>query len=111
MAKTDFRTRITKGGPNAPVKASPATEVIAGQTTVAAAGTPVRLYTSHVLEAGTYVKALAGNAGDIIILHAEGAANGYVLAGGESVFVEIDDLAKIWLDTTSAGDGVSFIGS
>lgn len=109
--KTDFRTRITKGGPNAPVKAAPATELIAGQTTVAAAGTPVQLYTSQVLEAGVFIKALAGNGGDIIVLHAPGAANGFVLAAGESVFIEIDDLAKVWLDTTSGGDGVSFIGS
>jgi hypothetical protein len=111
MPQADFRTRVTKGGPNAPVKAAPASVLITGQKTVAAAGTPERLHDSQILEAGVYVKALAGNGGNILILNDPGASSGYVLDAGESVFIEIDDLAKIWLDTDNATDGVSFLAS
>jgi len=110
--QTDFRTRITKGGPNAPVKGAPATTVLMGQKTVASAGTAERMHTSSVLEAGVYIKALAGNGGNIFVGNESvTSANGYALDAGESVFVEIDDVSKIWIDTDNATDGVYFLAT
>jgi hypothetical protein len=36
--------------------------------------------------------------------------SGFVLDAGEQVFIEIDDLAAVYLDVDSDGEGVSYIG-
>jgi len=112
MTKGSFKTRETKGGPNAPVKAAPAEVLVMGQKTVAVAGTPERLHTAQELEAGVTIKALTGNGGSIFVGNElVESTNGYVLAADEAVFIEIIDLSLVWLNTDNATDGVSFIAS
>jgi len=88
------------------------TAIYAGQKAVAAAGTDEALAASQALASGVTVKALAANTGNVYV-GPEGvaAATGYVLAAGESVFIEVDDLAAVWLDAAVNGEGVSYIAS
>lgn len=89
----------------------PAT-IVHGQNTVAAAGTAEALGPATALVSGVRVKALAGNAGDIYVGDADvDANNGFVLDAGEEVFVEVANLATLYIDTSDAGDGVSYIGN
>ena len=110
--KKDLTNRILKGGAMAPVQAAPAGPPMSGQTVVAAAGTAVELSAPYILEAGVWIKALTGNGGSIYV-GPEGvnSTNGYVLAADETVFIETNNLHNIFLDTSNAGDGVSFLAS
>lgn len=120
----DISNRKIEGGPLDPVLALFAdgaslqvsevvmpTAVLYGQKTVPAAGTPVQLGTGG-LSSGVKVKALSGNSGDIYVGDSNvGSSNGYVLAAGEEVFVEIDNLSRLYINAGTNDDGVSFIGS
>ena len=85
--------------------------VVHGQTAVAAAGTEVPLGPSTQLCYGVRIKALHGNAGWIYVGgNPVTAATGYVLDNGEEVFIEVADLASIYIDASVNADGVSYIG-
>jgi len=83
-----------------------------GRKAVAAAGTDEALAASQALLSGVTVKALWANTGYIYV-GAEGvaAATGYQLGAGESIFIEVDNLAAVWLDAAVNGEGVSYIAS
>lgn len=82
------------------------------QVTVAAHGTAVPLAgASTPLVSGVRIKALAANTGDIYVGGASvDSATGFVLDAGEEVFVEIDDLASVYIDSGVDAEGVSYIG-
>jgi hypothetical protein len=80
-----------------------------GKTVVATAGTRVALTTTLTLQSGVTVKALAANTGIIYLGNATVAStNGFQLSVGEEKFVEIDDPAKIYIDASVSGEGVSW---
>ncbi len=85
-----------------------------GQETVDAAGTDqtIRAAGSQAITSGVTVKALAGNTG-IVYVGAEGvaAATGFELSAKESVFIEVSDIASVWIDAATTDDGVSYIAS
>ena len=85
-----------------------------GQETVDAAGTDqtIRAAGSQAITSGVTVKALAGNTG-IIYVGAENvaAATGFELSAKESVFIEVADIASVWIDAATTDDGVSWIAS
>lgn len=86
--------------------------VYSGQKTVTAAGTAEALASSQALLSGVYIKALAGNTGAVYVGNsAVAAATGFVLAAGDLVFLEIDDLATVYIDAAENGEGVSYLGS
>ena len=88
------------------------TAIVHGQNTVAAAGTAEALGPATALLSGVRIKALAGNAGDIYVGDADvDANNGFVLDAGEEVFVEVANLATVYIDASDNDDGVSYIGS
>lgn len=80
--------------------------------TVAAAGTAEALAGSQTVISGAHVKALIGNTGLVFVGDSGvSSANGYELDPGESVFVEIDDLAKIYVDSAVNGEGVTYLAT
>ena len=90
------------------------TTIYHGQETVDSAGTDqtIRPAGSQAITSGVTVKALAGNAG-IVYVGAEGvaAAAGFELSAKESVFIEVADIASVWVDAAQADDGVSWIAT
>jgi hypothetical protein len=89
-----------------------------GRTTVATAGTAVRL-TSGTLTTPTsslnYVDITAETdntgtivVGDSAVVAAVGTRRGTPLSAGQTMTVYTDGLDDIWLDTTVNGDGVTF---
>lgn len=88
------------------------TTVRHGKTTVTTAGTEVALAASQALQSGVRIKALAANTG-IIYVGGNPVTNltGYELAPGEEVFVEVDNLATVFIDASVNSQGVSWIGA
>jgi hypothetical protein len=88
------------------------TTIYSGVKAVTAAGTDEVLAASQALKSGVTVKAHSTNTGTIYV-GPEGvaAATGFRLAAGESVFVEVDNLADVCLDASVNGEGVSYIAS
>lgn len=87
------------------------TAVLNGQTTVTTAGTRVVLG-AGTLTTGVIVRAKDVNAGYIYLGNSTvTSANGMILLPGESTSVAIDNLNKLFIDSASNGDGVSYIGS
>jgi len=90
------------------------TTIYSGQETVDSAGTDqtIRPAGSQAITSGVTVKALAGNTG-IVYVGAENvaAATGFELSAKESVFLEVADIASVWIDAATTDDGVSWIAS
>ena len=97
---------------NGKLRVSLPAAVYSGQKTVTTAGTRVPLATSQTLTSGVYIKALARNTCDIFVGPATvAAATGFVLAAGDLVYIEIADLATVYIDAAEDGDGVSYLAS
>lgn len=86
--------------------------VVFGRKTIAAAGTEEQLAASTAVTQGVTVRALTANTNLVFVGGANtvSSATGYQLAAGESVFIACDNLADVWLDVTTNGEGVSYIG-
>ena len=87
---------------------APLTTPVNGQTTVAAAGTRIRL--PNRAGVAVTIKALPGNT-DNIFLGDSGvtSSNGHVLAAGDAVNVAMDNLNRFWIDSAVNGEGVSHL--
>jgi len=84
-------------------------DVMSGRKTVAVAGTAEPLGPDTEILSVT-VKALSGNSGNIYVGDEDvNSGNGYVLAPGEAVDVEIDNLKKVYIDADVSGDGVCWL--
>ena len=91
--------------------AIPAT-IYHGQKTVTTAGTEVALAASQAILSGVRIKALATNTGDIFVgANPVTSSTGFVLDAGEEVFVEVANLATVYIDSSVNGEGVSYIAS
>ncbi len=83
-----------------------------GQTTVTTAGTEVALGASQALLSGVTVKALHGNTGMIFVgANPVTSSTGFALAAGEQIFLEISNVATVYVDSSVNGEKVSWIGS
>lgn len=83
-----------------------------GQKTVTTAGTELVLASSQALQSGVTIKALHANTGMVYVgKDPVTSSTGFVLDAGESIFVEVDNLADIYIDVSVNGEGVSYIGS
>jgi len=79
-----------------------------GQKDVAAAGTAEVLAASTPCSSVT-IKAKHTNTGMIFVGDSSvDSTNGFVLDAGETISIDLSDLALIYLDTNSNGDGVSY---
>ena len=80
-----------------------------GLKTVSSAGTAEVLGSSTTIRSVT-IKALATNTGLTYVGDASvAAANGFQLAAGETVSVDIDNLTDIFLDVATSSEGVTYI--
>ncbi len=91
--------------------ALPAT-LVHSQKTIATAGTEEALGGNTTLTSGVRVKALHDNTGWVYVgLNPVSSTTGFVLDAGEEVFLEVANLATIFVDVSVNGEGVSYIGS
>ena len=83
-----------------------------GQLTIATSGTELVLGSSQALVIGVTVKAISGNTGSVWVgTNPVTVTTGFELAAGEQVFIAVDNIADVYVDTTTNGDKVSFIGN
>lgn len=88
------------------------TTLYSGLKAVTGAGTAEALAASQAILSGVTIKALGTNTGTVYVgPSGVGSANGFALAAGEQVFVEIDDVAKIYVDAAVSGEGVSWLAA
>lgn len=85
-----------------------------GQQSVATAGTAEALNggTSLTVPDGSSlaVRANGGNAGNIYVGDSTVAStNGFILGAGESIGLQVSDVADVYIDADNAGEGVSWI--
>lgn len=93
------------------VEASLPSTIVSGQKAVTTAGTAEALGTSTTLTSGVRIKANSDNTGVIYVGASDvDSTTGFVLAAGEELFVEIADLADVFIDAGTSADGVSYIG-
>ena len=84
--------------------------VLHGEKLVTTAGTRVTLAAATPCRSVT-IKALTTNTGTIYVGSATvAAANGFPLAAGDTVSLDVADLSTINLDATVNGEGVRYIG-
>jgi hypothetical protein len=83
-----------------------------GRTTVTTVGTRVALGSSAALLTGVTIKALNTNTGNIFVGGSTvSSSNGALLRAGESLFLEIDNVATVNIDCSVNGEGVTYLGS
>jgi len=83
-----------------------------GQQAVASAGTAEALATTQALQRGVLVKALSTNTGLMYVGDEDvDSTNGFELEAGDMTYIEIDDLAKVYVDAAEDGEGVSYVAS
>jgi hypothetical protein len=83
-----------------------------GQNTVTSAGTEEALASSQTLTSGVTVKALHANTGYIYVgTNPVTSTTGFVLDAGEQIFIEVDNLADVYIDCSVSGEGVSWLAS
>lgn len=81
-----------------------------GKKTVTTAGTRVTLASSQAITSGVTIKALSTNTGVIYVGDSSvSSSNGYQLAAGDSVFLEIANLSTVNLDSSVNGEGVTYL--
>ena len=91
------------------VNLNPGTIVGNGVTSVPTAGSAVQLASTSSIKSVT-VRALSTNTGLIYIGSSSvSLANGFELSPQETVSIDINDPSKLWLDTQTNGNGVSYI--
>lgn len=84
--------------------------LVHGQKTVTTAGTAVAIGSSTTLRSIT-IKALPTNTGYIYVGGSGvDSSNGFVLGANESVSLDFDQLADVYIDSDNNGEGVSYIG-
>jgi len=86
--------------------------LVHGKKVVAVPGTEEALAGSTALTSGVTVKALHTNTNMVYVgANPVTSATGFVLDAGEEIFIEIANLATIYIDVDTAGEGVTYIGS
>ncbi len=96
------------GGGGARKDESPSKECHSGQMTITSAGTNQVLGSD--LARSITIKAFVGNTGNIYVGDSSvSSATGFILAGGDTVSMDIGFLDKIFIDADVNGEGVSFI--
>ena len=92
------------------IEGVPITIILNGQKAVATAGTDEALASSTTSK-WVIVKAFYSNTGYIYV-GASGvtSANGYVLEAGEAIGLDIDNLNKVYINSSVSGEKVSYIG-
>lgn len=82
--------------------------IYSGKVNVAISGTEVILGSAII--SSVTIKALSANTG-IIYVGAGGvsSANGFQLAAGDTVSIDISNLATVWIDSSVNGEGITYL--
>jgi len=81
-----------------------------GEKLVGSAGTRETLVAATESIKGVFIKALLTNTDAIYVGNVTvAAANGYPLGAGETIYVDIDDAVKVYLDAAVGGEGVRYL--
>lgn len=88
--------------------------LVDGRQVVLSAGTPVQLSSDTTEITTVVIFAETDNSGyvvvgDTTVVAALATRRGIPLAAGDSITISLNQLHYIWLDTTSSGDGVTFM--
>lgn len=88
-------------------------EIQDGRTVVATAGTAVQISTTSTPCRRITIQAETNNTGNIAVgastvVAAVATARGVILAAGDAVDVYINNLDKVYIDSTVNGDGVTY---
>ena len=85
--------------------------LIHNQVALVTPGTAVQVKAIWHLTSGITIKALADNAGTIYIGGVDvDSTNGFPLAAGDLIFIELKSLPMIYIDGTDADDAIAYIG-
>jgi hypothetical protein len=84
------------------------TGITSGKVSVATSATQMGTFT---LQSGIHIKADLVNTGTIFVGTNNTAQIGYPLFNGDQVFIETDNVNKIWLSASVAGSSAYFIGT
>lgn len=85
--------------------------VLNGSVVVTTGGTAVALAVSTTITS-VVVKAKYGNTGTIYIGNATvDSSNGVELQAGDAISIDIDDLAKVYVDASVNGEGVDYLAT
>lgn len=88
---------------------NPLTGIASGQKTVTSAGTAEALAGSTACKSVT-IKALHDNTNMVYVgTSTVDSTNGFVLDAGETVSMDIDNLADVYIDVDTNSEGVSYI--
>lgn len=80
-----------------------------GQQTVTTAGTRVQLASSTPTTTIT-IRAKSTNTGKIYVgTVTVTSSNGFILSASETVSIDLDNLSKVYIDSSVNGEGVSYI--
>lgn len=93
---------------------NPASTLSDGRKVVAAAGTEEALSTDNGRVISVAIQAETDNTGVIVVgastvVADQATRRGIALAPGGMVTLNVDQLSKIYLDSTVSGDGVTFV--
>lgn len=85
-----------------------------GRKTVSSAGTAEALVASSTPCKRVHVQGLEANTGTVVVggstvVATSGTRRGIALVAGQAVTIQIDDLAKVYVDAVVTGEGVSFV--
>jgi len=101
---------LTPGRNEFGVFETPPNTISDGSQTVTTAGTAVQLSTTSIPCKKVLITALGANSGNIWVGGSTVAnGRGKQLVPLQDVEIDIDDLNKVYIDSTSDGDGVAFL--
>ncbi len=102
---------LPSGAATAALQAAPSA-LYTGTKTIATHGTPAALASTQALKKGVYVWGKLTNTGLAYVGNsAMTAAGGAPLNPGEKLWIDIDDLAKVYVDVDIDTNGVGYSGS
>jgi len=85
---------------------TPLTQILTGKKTLLSAD-PAAAIGGNIPIRSIVVRALSGNTNDVLV--GSSVAQDYELSPGESVAVDIDNVNKVFINTSFNGDGVSWL--
>lgn len=89
-------------------KLTPPSTLLAGSKTVATAGTAEPLADATPVKNSVLIQAKPENTGNVLI--GDSTSQDVTLEPGDAVVAVIDDLSKIHIKVTVAGEGVNYLG-
>lgn len=95
------------------VDLEPGTSIVHNQKSVATPGTAVQLTTDATAVISVTISTLPANAGNVYVGTAGvQSGNGFILSEDTvtSLTVDVDDVSDLYIDATTASDGVSWVG-